>query len=79
MGLFQFHSQEPHRLLFFYCGYRWHENFAIICTISCNYGVSIYLIAQEVPVCVLQGRKGRINIDCFQQKVLLVWLTAISG
>lgn len=44
MGLFQFHSQEQHRLLLFYCGYTWQKNFAIICTISCNYGISIYLV-----------------------------------
>lgn len=29
---------------FFGWGDTWHENFAIICTISCNYGVSIYLV-----------------------------------
>lgn len=41
-GPFQSHSQEPHRLFLFYCGCSCHKNFAIICTISCNYGISIY-------------------------------------
>lgn len=43
-GGFQFCSQEPHGFLLIYYGYRWFENFAIICTISRNYGISIYLV-----------------------------------
>lgn len=37
------------------------------------------LCVQEVAVCISQGRIGGINIDCFLQKVLPVWLTAISS